>query len=462
MHYIESESVELKSKYVDSIKKEIIAFANTRDGKVYIGVEDDGEICGVDDPDQVIRQVSNAVRDSIKPDVTMFVSYHAREREDKHIIEVEVQCGSHRPYYLSDKGLRPEGVYIRRGTSSVPASDLAIRKMIKDTDGDSYEEMRSQEQELSFNKLTEEFEKRDMLLGMPQMISLGLADNEGLYSNLALLLSDQCPHIIKAATFEGVDSGSFHDRREFTGSILQQLEDAYAYMDMRNNTTATFEGLLRIDQRDYPEVALREAMLNAIVHRDYSISASTLISIYKNRVEIISIGGLAGGISYDDMMLGISYSRNRNLADVFYRLNLIETYGTGMGKIMGAYSNGATEASPQVQVTTGAFKIVLPNMNQDQGQLSRDQRQFYGHGYASDQGEAELNEGVAKYRKKVLDKEQLLLQLFYSEKRLKRPEVEDALGVSTSTARRILLKLIQKGHIVCEGEGKSSVYVLVE
>ena len=432
MFFSESESVELKAIYVDEIKKEIVAFANTRGGKIYVGVADSGEVCGVTDADDVIRQISNAARDAIKPDVTLFLHYNVLTAGGKNIIEVEVQCGAHRPYYLAGKGLRPEGVYVRQGTSSVPASDTAIRQMIKETDGDNYEEMRSLRQDLTFEKAAEEFKKRNLPFSEPQMKTLGLIDGDGIYSNLALLLSDQCPHIIKAATFSGVDGQSFQDRREFCGSLLKQLEDAYAYMDLRNRTSATFEGLLRIDHKDYPETALREALLNAIVHRDYSVSAGTLLSVYKDRIEMISVGGLAGGLSYDDMMLGVSFCRNKNLANVFYRLQLIESYGTGMGKIMSSYSGA--DRMPRIQVSTGAFKVVLPNQNEGQPAKTR----------------------------QLGETERALLDLFKKEKSLTRAEAEEALGVSPSTARRLLLKLKDGGWIVCKGQGKNSVYIYRE
>ena len=141
MIFTESETVELKSVYADSIKKEIVAFANTHGGTIYIGVEDDGEVCGIDHTDLVTQQVMNAARDAIKPDVTMFMHIESISENGKLILAVQVQCGAHRPYYLAAKGLRPEGVFVRQGTSSVPASDAAIRQMIKETDGDNYEDL---------------------------------------------------------------------------------------------------------------------------------------------------------------------------------------------------------------------------------------------------------------------------------------------------------------------------------
>lgn len=216
--------------------------------------------------------------------------------------------------------------------SSVPASDTAIRNMIKETDGDRFEAMRSLEQNLTFDDVGEEFRKRNVEFGIPQMKTLNISGEDGLYTNLGLLLSDQCPHTIKAAVFQGTDQSVFKTRHEFEGSLMRQLNEVYDYIDRYNQIHADFEGLLRIDTRDYPETAVREALLNLLVHRDYSFHASAFIRIYDDRMEFVSLGGLLPGIGLDDIMMGVSVCRNQNLANVFYRLRLIEAYGTGIQK----------------------------------------------------------------------------------------------------------------------------------
>lgn len=139
----ESETIELKEIVVDEIKKEIIAFANCDGGVIYIGVKDDGTIVGVDDSDGVSLQISNMVRDTIKPDDAMFLHYQTLKEDEKEIVSIDVQRGTHRPYYLAKKGMRPEGVYVRQGYSSVPATETVIRYMIKEMDGDRFELMGS-------------------------------------------------------------------------------------------------------------------------------------------------------------------------------------------------------------------------------------------------------------------------------------------------------------------------------
>ncbi|MDO4478698.1 MAG: putative DNA binding domain-containing protein [Lachnospiraceae bacterium] len=430
MTFRENEYTELKSTVVSDICKEIIAFANTKGGILYVGVADDGTVVGIDNADKVTLQLSNMVRDSIKPDVTMFVRYETQDIEGKQILAVTVQKGTDRPYYIGSKGLKPSGVYVRNGSSSDPATDTAIRKMIKETDGDSFETMRSLEQVLTFEAAKAQFKKRDVPFDSAKMQTLGMLSADGIYSNVAYLLSDQCVSTIKAATFAGSDKSKFQDRREFSGSLFEQMEELYLYLDIRNQTKATFEGLYRIDTKDYPEEAIREALLNSLVHRDYSFSASTLVSVYNDRIEFVSVGGLPTGIELADIMLGLSVCRNPKLAAVFYRLKLIEAYGTGMPKIMNAYAGSGLE--PKIEVTANAFKITLPNRNANIGT------------------KADVNVR-SSYETRILE-------YIKTNGQAVRSDIDVLLGVSQATASRILKQMLKKGLIYQEGNGRTTRY----
>lgn len=440
MRFRETETVELKSIVMDDIKKEIIAFANCDGGTIYVGVADDGKVLGVENADECALQISNMVRDAVKPDVTMFIHYETLECDGKAVVAVNIQRGTNRPYYLAKKGLRPEGVYVRQGYSSVPATDTAIRQMIKETDGDSFENMRSINQALTFEATKKEFEKRNVVFGQPQMQTLKIVSADGIYTNLGLLLSEQCPHTIKVAVFEGINQNVFKDRREFSGSLMQQLNEVYDYIDFHNQTHATFRKLLRIDTRDYPEVAVREALLNTLVHRDYSFRASTLISIYDDRIEFVSIGGLLPGLELDDLMMGVSVCRNPHLANVFYRLQLIEAYGTGMKKIMGAYANALVQ--PKIKTTNNAFKIILPNVN------------FTPKA-------AEVHKDFEKAADLALDSnEEKVLQFLREHLMITRKETQTLLEVSQSTAGRILKAMVDSGRIKQIGGSRTTRYEL--
>ncbi len=217
-------------------------------------------------------------------------------------------------------------------------------------------------QELTFTSASDAFKNYGVDFSKEKYRVLGITqNNDSLYTNLAMIISDQCRHTVKVAVFGDEFNTAFKDSREFKGSVFRQLEDTYNYLMLCNNNASTFEGLKRIDRRDYPEEAIREALLNAIVHRDYGFSGSIIININDKEAEFISIGGLLPGLMPDDIRSGISQPRNKNLAEIFHRLHLIESYGTGIRKIYSLYNNCTMQ--PRIEVTQNTFKIVLPNMN---------------------------------------------------------------------------------------------------
>ena len=451
MTFIESETVELKREYIKDIRKEIVAFANTEGGTIYIGVEDSGEIVGVGNPDEVMLSVLNSIRDSVRPDIMGFVSGKILEIDDKEIVQIDIQKGPDCPYYLKDKGLVPNGVYIRNGTASNPASTYVIKRMISESFG-NFEDMLSLEQDLTFEQINNEFSKRSLDFGESQMYSLGIKNKDGMYTNLGLLVSDQCPHIIKGAVFKGVDCLDFQDREEFSGSVFKQLNEAYRYMELNNHIAATFNGLYRRDQLSYPPVALREALINAVVHRDYSsVNVSTKISFFADRMEILSYGGLPSDITLEMAMNGVSACRNPKLANIFYRLKLIEMYGTGFGKMQAGYASEDSESDifnpynrqPVFEAVQGAFKVTMPNLSYKEHKNVVYER---GPVYVTEHWEKDVEAKV--------------IELIGERGKITRHDVEQTLNVSLSTATRILRALKEKGKIVSVGRGRLTVYIL--
>lgn len=418
MSLIENSTTELKREYTPNIIKTVAAFANTGGGTLYIGIADDRSVTGLDDFNGTILKISNAVRDGIRPDISPFVEYRREMMDGKAVLCIHVQKGPASPYYLVSKGIRPEGVYVRLGASSVPASETAILRMIKEADGEKYEDVRSLNQALTFAYAEEAFAERGVSLDEGEHKSLGLMTGDGVYTNLGLLLSDQCGHTVKLAVFEGHGKAQLKERREFSGSLLQQLRETFEFIQRHQHG--------RPEVENYPADAVREALLNALVHRDYAFSDSTLISIFDDRIELVSIGGLVRGITLEDMLLGLSVARNRRLANVFYRLALVEAYGTGLSKIMQSY--GGHLVRPQIQVTDHAFKITLPNTA------------------------AELK------RPPLSENERAAMALFAAGEAITRRDVEAALGVSRTMAGRILKKLTDRGEIKAVDCGKNTRY----
>ncbi len=298
---IESEHIEFKETVNDSAIKTVAAFANSDGGKIYIGVSDDGEVVGVGNVNDELLKLTDKMRANIRPDVLMMTSVDVETFGDKKIIVVTVRKGSKRPYYLVAKGLRSEGVYVRSGSSSVPSSETAILQMIQESSGNSFETHLSMSQSLSFEFATAYFSESGIRLADAEMRTLGMLTAEG-FTNLALLLSDQCPSFVKAATFDDDFRNVFLERIEFSGSILKQLESAYEFLVSHDKFKTRYEGLRRIDYDDYPKQALREAIANAVAHREYALSGPTLVSVMPSFVEITSLGGLVPGITQEERL----------------------------------------------------------------------------------------------------------------------------------------------------------------
>ena len=427
----ETESIEFKLQVTDEIYKEVIAFANTNGGTIYIGIDDHGNAVGIDNVDETYTKITNGIRDAIQPDITMFIKYTL---QDNKVVKITIGEGSYKPYYLKSKGLKPSGVFIRQGASSAQASPEQIRQMIKESDGDVFEDMRSMEQSLTFHTAEKMFKKYKVEFSEEKYRVLGITDgSKSLYTNLALILSDQCMHTTKVAVFGNDSNTEFRDSKEFTGSVFEQLEDTFAYLMLCNKTVATFKGLERVERSDYPQEAIREALLNAIVHRDYSFSGSIIINVNDNETEFISIGGLVPGLSPEDIRSGISQPRNKKLADVFHRLHLIESYGTGIRRIYNFYSNCATQ--PRIEVTANTFKIVLPNMNNNHVK------------------EAKTTTVV------ITPQMQTVLDFIEENGQITDCEVQELLEIKHTRAYTLMKKMEKDGLIAVVGRGSSKKYV---
>ena len=432
----ETERIEFKRMVTDDIAKEVIAFANAEGGAIYIGVADDGTPVGLADFDAEYTRLTNIIRDAVLPDVTVFVHY---TKMDGDWIRVDVNEGSSKPYYLKKHGLKPSGVYVRQGASAAPASSEKIRQMIKDSDGDTFEALRSLEQDLTFTAAEETFARYHVEFDPSKTIALGLENpRDHQYTNLALLLSDQCKHTVKIAVFADLDNTEFRDQKEFGGSLFRQLDDTYQYLRLCNRTASRIEGLERVDTPDYPEEALREALLNALVHRDYSFSGSIIINVNDARIEFISLGGLMPGLSLEDIRSGISQPRNRNLAEVFHRLRLIESYGTGIRRIFHLYKG--CPVAPEIHVTPNAFRLVLPNQNRNPSELSH-----------SSAGAPQAGHNPQQL---------MILKAIPENGSITEPQVMELLHVKKTRAYTVLREMVRSGLLVATGRGVTKKYMI--
>ena len=305
--------------------------------------------------------------------------------------------------------------------------------MLVESNSNSFESNISKEQNLHFDYLKGLFKQHNLEINNNKFKTLNIVDLNNRYTNLGLLLSDECPYSIKCAIFNGNNKLEFKDRKEFTGSVLKQANEAFEYLNLFNRIKGKIVGLERVDTRDYPEYALREALLNAIIHRDYNFTGSILISLFDDRFEITSLGGLVKGLNMEDLYYGVSEYRNPNLANVFYRLKYVERFGTGIERIFESYEN--YDKKPLLLNTKNTFKVVLYNVNH-------------------------IDENSVKKLPSNLTQEEQIIEYLKKNEKVNRKIVEALLNISKTRANNILNKMVDDEILVRINSGRNVSYIL--
>lgn len=286
--YQESEKVELKECFVEKIKHEILAFLNSNGGVIYVGVKDNGEVLGIpnDKKDEYDSTISSWIRDCFFPNINQYIKFFYNQ---DNVLVVEVKSGSNKPYYLTEKGPKPSGVYIRIGRSTRQATQDEIIQMMVDSRDYSYEKEFAENQNLKFTDFEIIAKKNDLEFNPKKMETLGISRN-GRFTNLGLLVSDQNPIVVKFAVYKDKTRTEFKVKKEFEGSIVKIADQLLEYSNLYNDVSAKIVDYQpqRIETKNYPGVALREAIVNAICHADYTKNSNIKVEFFIDRVEILS------------------------------------------------------------------------------------------------------------------------------------------------------------------------------
>ena len=355
----ENECIEFKENYTEKIYKEIISFLNTNSGTIYIGYDDNGNLLGLNNSKEIEEKISNGIKTNIYPDARVFVSVNNEILGDKSYISIKVSKGVD-IYYLKEKGI-VKGTYLRTGSCSIPASEETVKQMIIRNSSLSFETSISSEQDLTFNYVSKTFDENNINLNEPNIKeNLHITTNKK-YTNLGLLFSDQNPFSFKLAVYQSKEKENFLDRKEFKGSILEIYDNLKEFLKLNTATYGLISSSVREDVEEYPEFILREIVLNSLIHRDYSTLTSNIINLYKNDgIELISYGSLYGNITVDDILAGLSTSRNPYLQSIFMRIRRVEAIGSGLRRVNSYYQKLGLDF--EIKVLPSTFIVVLPRI----------------------------------------------------------------------------------------------------
>lgn len=432
----ETKYVEYKKEYTKSILKTISAMSNYHDGCIVIGIDDELQIVGVDNPKAVKLNLENAINDNIIP--RPYYEISEENKDGKTLIVLKIFSGENTPYLYDKKA------YKRIDTSTVPTNKIEHENLILKGRNIGYDELFYESKELYFDYLGKKLRER---LGVgiitPDILkTLGLMKGEN-YTIAAALLSDKNPVNnagLSLVRFDSARGLNIKDKKILRNiSILEQFDKSIEFYHKHINLMEVIKGAYRKTIEEIPLVAYREAIANAIVHREYMSNADVRVEIFDDRVEIISPGGLPIGITEEEYIDGrVSIPRNRIISDVFLRLGIIERLATGIRRIREYYRNSGV--NPEFLIAQNSIKVILPKVNSI----------------------VESTETINNLEERLNEDELKLMKFVKSAGRITRKEAEEILSLKKTQTVQVLGKMLDKGILLKIGAGRNTSYIANE
>ncbi len=412
----ETRILEFKETITNTFLKTVSAFSNYDGGEILFGVDDDGNIKGLSDVKQACLDIENKINDSISPQP----NYTLEIQNNEQTIKLSVKSGLQKPYLYKSKA------YKRNDTATIEVDTLEFSRLVLEGKNIRFEELPCKDQELSFEILQSNLKEKIQIetFNKDTLKTLNLYDDANGFNNAAGLLADKnhfpgidivkfgenISIIQKRITFENTSVLGIYEK------ALSVFRDYYQY--------EVIQGADRKMVEKIPEAAFREAIANALIHRVWDVDSQIRVSMFDDRTEVVSPGGLPSGITEDEYLSGkLSVLRNRNLANVFYRLGFVEIFGTGITRIKQIYSEASVK--PSFEVSENAIQIVLP-IYEENANLTEDEKVVY----------------------KLLSKNMLKSM----------SEIEPYISFGKSKTTKLLKDMEQKGVITIEGKGKGTKY----
>lgn len=421
MNLSEKYNLELKREVTVTFLKTVSAYANYNDGEIVFGIDDNGKAIGMSDIKHECLRIESMINDCIDPVPDFRIEPRAFDGVDT--IVLTVRRGENTPYYYKGK------TYRRSDTSTLEVDRFELKRLVLEGSNLDYEELKANSQSLTFMILESKLREKAGIkkINIDILKTLNLYNVEGYYNTAGELLADEV-----SIKFSGIDIVRFGkdidqilyretiDRKSLLiqfDRAIELFEQYYRYEEIK--------GYKRVVKEIIPKKAFREALANAIIHRVWDVNSFIRISMYDDKIEIESPGGLPEGISKDEYLYSnISILRNPIIAGIFYRLDIIEKFGTGIARINSTYSNSLSK--PNYLINNNSITIVLPVTREDNSSLSTDEMAAY--------------------------------DLLKKEVELSRKELDEELRQDKSKTIRILNTLIEKGIIEKLGQGPGITY----
>jgi ATP-dependent DNA helicase RecG len=435
---MESNRTEYKRELTDSLERTVVAFLNSHEGGVvYLGIDDIGETVGVVSCDSVQLKIKDRLKNNIQPSCMGLFDVLHETLDEKDIIKLIVAGGSEQPYHLRKYGMSEKGCFMRVGSASEPMPSRMIEELFSRRTRNSISRMRSTRQNLSFEQLRIYYQEAGLTLNDKFAENLELLTEDGDFNLAAYLLADENGNSVQVARYAGTDRVDLVESKDYGFCCL--VKTCKAVLDrlegVENRVMNRITSRERIDRPFWNPVALREAVINAIIHNDYTGELVPKFEIFSDRIEITSAGTVHPGREQDDFFAGYSNPRNKTLMRIFRDLDMVEYLGSGLPRILKAYPREAFTFS-------GRFiRITLP-IDLEALQLAQEE-------------EKTSVKSSVKSSVKILD----LLRL---NPQTTIPEISKEIGMTTRGVEKNIKKLQENGRLRRVGPDKGGHWEVLE
>lgn len=433
--------------------KTIIAFANGAGGKFVIGVNNKRQIKGVPAATDIF-ELKDAIADTIgqlcEPQIMFDVFQESVD--DKTLIIIQVFPGNSTPYYLKALG-KESGTFVRLGATTRNADlttldELELRKKRK-----SYDELPDLDLEVTdsdINYLCDDFSKRTgKKITKETLLNLHLFSKKGgkfIATNAYAIFLGKHDYLsrIQCARFKGTDRVNFIDKKDFSGPLLDQVENAYKFVLEHIYLEVTIDGLYRKEQYELPEKAIRELILNAVIHRNYMMNASIQVAVYDDRLEVSSPGSLYGTLTLAEALEGRSSIRNKVIAEVCDKLDVVEGWGTGLKRIIASCKEMGI-APPEFLEIGDLFRI-----------------NFYRHSYVNNGDKSAINSKAGDKSAINISYQKKILTYVKDHPHAKTQDIAQYIGLKLSRTKEYISQLVEEEKLVSFGANKNRTYSIKE